>query len=255
MTKSATQIIARLSGSKSRASATDVGLVIRHCAVQQYSMPVDDVRALIKTVVYWFKDACLKAGYDRKKVTALTTKFRDAGRRSAPWKATSSKVPGLPQDGDDGNRKDRWLLPKDHKFYSSEINATLVEVKYLLQAMSMDGAPISKLFDIGDLFTPWLVEHSVAPGQYIDPVQLIQIEFSDFIATPRNVQSGHLNPLDRGGRHLPDNTFLMLSRSNQLQGNLKVSELLSLMKRIVAEHDKNEIQGSRLEELIREQAV
>lgn len=255
MTTSASEIIARLSGSRAHVSLADVKPIIRHCAIRQYSMSDSEARALIKTIVFWFKESCLAAGYDETKVRALTTKFRDAGRRSAPWKPTSSRVPGRPQDGSDGNRINRWLLPEDHKFYANELNATLVEVKYALQTMSMEGAPRSSIFEIGDLFTPWLVEHEVAPGQYFDPVQLTPIKFSEFIADPRAVQSGHLNPLDRGGRHVPDNTFLMLFRSNQIQGNLKVSELLSLMERIVAEHAQKKSQGSRLEELIREQTV
>jgi hypothetical protein len=52
----------------------------------------------------------------------------------------------------------------------------------------------------------------------------------------RTIQSGHLHPLDRGGKHEPANAFLMLHRSNQLQGNLTVEELIALMDEIVKRH-------------------
>jgi hypothetical protein len=68
----------------------------------------------------------------------------------------------------------------------------------------------------------------------------VPISLNSFIAEPRSVQSGHLIPLDREGRHVPDNTFLMLARSNQLQGNLTVAELLGLMEQIVERHRHNE---------------
>lgn len=36
--------------------------------------------------------------------------------------------------------------------------------------------------------------------------------------------------------HVPSNTFLMLARSNQLQGNLTLDELIGLMRTIVTQH-------------------
>jgi hypothetical protein len=81
---------------------------------------------------------CVNFGYDARQVLRITTKMRDAGRRSPPWKPTSSRVPGRPQDGSDGNRIKRWLLAADHKFYADEINATLVEVKYYLQLLQYE---------------------------------------------------------------------------------------------------------------------
>lgn len=47
--------------------------------------------------------------------------------------------------------------------------------------------------------------------------------------------------LDRdGGRHVPGNTFLIFSRSNQLQGNMTLNELLTLAARLVERHKANE---------------
>jgi hypothetical protein len=188
-----------------------------------------------------FKTLLLSAGYEERKIRAIITKFRDAGRRSAPWKPTSSRIPGRPQDGKDGNRINRWELSAEHKFYATQVNATLVEVKYFLQALSMNGSPVLPDNSIQNSFI-WLLEHPVKPGIYLDPIQLIHIEFSQLIDSARTIQSGHLIPLDRGGTHIPQNTFLMLDRSNQIQGNQTLDELLELMTRVVkGYHEKGRI--------------
>jgi hypothetical protein len=85
------------------------------------------------------------------------------------------------------------------------------------------------------------VKHEVTPGTYLDPLQRKKIDFNEFIKNPRIVQSGHLIPLDREGKHIPKNTFLMLSESNQMQGNQKIEELLKLMEYIVTQHKINPI--------------
>ena len=195
----------------------------------------DDARELIEAIGLAFKYHLESHGFPEKAVKQIRTKFRDAGRRSAPWKPTSSRVPGRPQDGKDGNRINRWLLPPDHKFYATEVNATLVEAKYYLQAWSMANAPELPPDSLQDCFV-WLVGHRVIPNAYRDPVQLCPIDLRAFAEDRRLVQSGHLRPLDRDGKHIPSNTFLMLARSNQLQGNLTLDELVGLMQTIVREH-------------------
>lgn len=193
-----------------------------------------EAQELITNVKKVFDDVmCNK--YPERDVRRLTTKFRDAGRRSAPWKPTSSRVPGRPQDGSDGNRINRWLLPPDHKFYADEKNACLVEVRYYLMALSFQNAPVVNNIDFQNCFG-WLLSHPIAPDNYLDPIQLISIDMDQVITDARLIQSGHLYPLDRGGKHEPKNTFLMLARSNQLQGNLSVDELLALMESIVTKH-------------------
>jgi hypothetical protein len=177
----------------------------------------------------------LEADHDERQITRITTKFRDSGRRSPPWKPTSSRVPGRPQDGADGNRISRWRLEEGHKFYASEIVATLVEVKYYLQALSMTGAPQLPPGTIQTAFL-WLVEHPVEPGVYVDPIQRIPISIHAVVDDARLIQSGHLVPLNRGGRHEPSNAFLMLARSNQIQGDLTLEELLTLMREILSRH-------------------
>lgn len=208
---------------------------IHQLAIKEYSISNEEARILIKSLARLFREHCLYQGIDKRSITKITTKFRDAGRRSAPWKAASSRVPGRPQDGSDGNRINRWLLPTDHKFYADEIAATLVECKYILQTMSMiEFPPLSN--DILKNSFNWLLNHELTPGMYKDPIQLVNISFIRFLQNPRSLQSGHFIPLDRGGIHYPTNTFLMLFRSNQIQGNLTLEELLEFMESTLARH-------------------
>lgn len=201
---------------------------------KQFSLNPHEAQKLIKLIkVVFDKFMCDK--YNERDVRRLTTKFRDAGRRSAPWKPTSSRVPGRPQDGADGNRINRWLLEKDHKFYANEVISCLVEIKYYLIALSFQNAPIINNDDFNNAFI-WLIGHKIAPGEYKDPIQLIDIDMDQVIKDARTIQSGHLHPLDRDGKHEPSNTFIMLARSNQLQGNLTLEELLILMEEIIKKH-------------------
>ncbi len=208
---------------------------LKTLAKDEYNITPENVRLMIADISSVFTKTLREAGHDARQILRITTKFRDAGRRSPPWQPASKKVPGRPQDGADGNRRRRWDFPQVHKFYASENDATLTEVKYFLQALSMDDAPELPPDTIQDSF-PWLIEHRVVPGQYLDPIQLIPINLLEVLADARKIQSGHLIPLDRDGRHEPRNAFLMLALSNQLQGNLTVDELLALMQRILDKH-------------------
>ena len=198
-------------------------------------MRVAAVRELMQLTIQLFRTLMVEKGHERQDVNRITTKFRDAGRRSPPWRAVSARVPGRPQDGSDGNRRNRWLFEPSHKYYADEVTANLVEVKYYLQALSMDNAPIVPCDDFEGAWG-WLVDHAVKPGEYRDPIQLVPIDLDRFVANRRYVESGHLIPLDRGGRHVVSNSFLMIIGSNRLQGNLTLDELLVLMNRIVERH-------------------
>lgn len=208
---------------------------IQYLAQLRFDISEEQVRELIAEMTYVFSAACVNFGYAKREVLRVTTKMRDAGRRSPPWKPTSSRVPGRPQDGSDGNRIKRWLLPLGNKFYATEIEATLVEVKYYLQLLSMNDAPPLPPNTLQTCFE-WLVEHDVKPCGYLDPIQLIPVSLKEVIEDAKTIQSGHLHPLDRGGKHVPQNAFLMLHRSNQLQGNMTVEELIALMGEIVRRH-------------------
>jgi hypothetical protein len=211
---------------------------IRIIANKQDKISHNEVREIISLVSSIFTTACLDYGYDARQILRVKTKLRDAGRRSPPWKPTSSRVPDRPQAGSDGNRILRWKLKRRHKFYANEMTATLTEVKYYLQLLSMDDAPEFPENTIQECFS-WLIEHDIKPGYYLDPIQLIPISLRSIIDDARVIQSGHLYPLDRGGKHEPENAFLMLLRSNQLQGNLTIDELIQLMDEIVKRHKKH----------------
>ena len=218
-------------------SLTDRLARISVLAKKGCAITVEEVRELMTLITRVFREHLIENGFDERQITRLTTKLRDAGRRSPPWKPTSSRVPGRPQDGSDGNRISRWLMHPDNKFYADEINATLVEVKYYLQLLSMLEAPPLPGITLSTDFN-WLIDHEVRPDAYLDPLQKISISLKEVINDARIIQSGHINPLDRGGKHVPSNTFLMLKGSNNLQGNLTFDELLTLMSDILKRHSK-----------------
>lgn len=200
-----------------------------------YSISVEEGQLFMREMTGFTRNHLREAGFPEKGIEAVITKLRDAGRRSPPWKPTSSLVPGLPQDGADGNRQLRWLFEPDHKFYADEVTATLVEIRYYLQILSMKNAPPLPEGAFQEDFI-WLTGHKIEPGRYKDPIQLIDIDLQEVLENPRLCQSGHLIPLDREGRHEPSNAFLMLARSNQLQGNMTLDELLQLMHEILERH-------------------
>lgn len=195
----------------------------------------DEIRQAISIMPKYFRALLARDGHDERESRALTTKFRDAGRRSAPWKAFSSRVAGRPQDGSDGNRISRWLLPLDHKQYATEADASLVEISFYLQALSFKDAPKIQDPEFSRAWG-WLTTHEIIPGAYVDPIQVREISMSKVLKTPRMMTSGHIVPLDRGGKHQVGNVFLVLHRSNQMQGNMTLDEFLWLSETIVEKH-------------------
>jgi hypothetical protein len=95
-------------------------------ACRKNDLTTEETVTLLRLVKKHSEAQWLKQGHPPEITRAIHTKFNDAGRRSAPWRAFSKKMPGRPQDGGDGNRINRWLLPVDHKFYATEKIATLV---------------------------------------------------------------------------------------------------------------------------------
>lgn len=192
----------------------------------------EDAGQLIKLWARLFRELLIANGVPSRQVTRLTTKFRDAGRRSPPWQPGSETGNRRPQDGEDGNRRTRWLFDEPHKFYADEVTATLTEVRYFLQTLSMQGAPE---IPGGRLETEFrvILGHPLRPGMFLDPIQKIPVEFQKFVNNPRYVESGHYVPLGKGGRHTPDNATLMLKDSNRLQADLTLGELLEIMAGIL----------------------
>lgn len=197
------------------------------------SMAEADVDALMERTPQLFRALLREAGaYPESRITAVITKFRDAGRRSPPTAVASSRGPGRAKDAADGNRANRWQLPSQHRYYTDKRSAQLVEIRYYLQLLSMLDAPPLRSSRATTAFV-WLLGHELRPGEYKDPIMLRDISFTRFLERPRRVTSGHLIPLARGGRHEPDNTFLMLSRANSLQGDLTFDEFLALIDDIL----------------------
>ena len=195
-----------------------------------------DARRLITIWPDLFRKLLIANGVEARRVTRLTTKFRDAGRRSPPWKPGSETGNRRPQDGADGNRRTRWLFEKDHKFFADEVTATLTEVRYFLQTLSMKGAPQIPGKRLETEFMT-ILGHPLKPGMFLDPIQKIPVEFREFVNNPRYIESGHYVPLGKGGRHTPDNATLMLRDSNRLQADLTVDELLGIMAAILERQD------------------
>jgi hypothetical protein len=216
------------------------------------SLSDDQITGVIKMLPKFFRELLVVNGIEERAAKALTTKFRDAGRRSAPWKAFSSKVAGRPQDGEDGNRINRWMLPTDHKQYATEREATLVEISFYMQALSFTNAPKIAEPSFENAWS-WILGHPVRQGKYLDPIQLRPISLTKVLESPRMITSGHINPLDRGGKHEIGNVFLVLHRSNQMQGNMTLSEFLLASNEIVEKHREHgtfpELEGQDLMKL------
>jgi len=196
----------------------------------------EDARTLMRLWSELFRKLLITNGVEARQITRLTTKFRDAGRRSPPWQPGSETGNRRPQDGADGNRRNRWLFERVHKFYADEVTATLSEIRYFLQTLSMQGAPE---IPGGRLETEFMtiLGHPLKPGMFLDPIQKIPVEFQKFVNNPRYLESGHYVPLGKGGRHTPDNATLMLRDSNRLQADLTVNELLEIMAGILERQD------------------
>jgi hypothetical protein len=192
----------------------------------------DEVESLRRASRKVFRHAL--RGSDPKQVNALLTKFHDAGPRSAPTRAFSKTVPGRPQNGADGNRVNRWHLPPGDPQFATRRDGTLVEIRYILQALSMEGAPAlgAGWAEAWAFLVP--EQHQVAPGKFRDPIQGVAVALDDVLQNPRLVTSGHLKPLAEGGQHVPDNCSLMLQRSNVLQGSATLQELAEESGRVVA---------------------
>jgi len=207
----------------------------------QQCLTEEDVRSLISDVkaLFWF--TLSRAGVNDDVIRMMSTKFHDAGRRSPPWQAGSARGTfRRPQDGADGNRQRRWLFPTEHKFYAGEIVATLTEVRFYFQTLSMDGAPHLQGNELRDPAIP-ILGHPLEPGKFLDPISKLPVKFTDFVQDRRAVESGHIIPLGSEldgvrGRHNVQNATLMLRDSNRIQADMTVPELMQMFEGILRRH-------------------
>lgn len=72
---------------------------LKELVENQQKASLDQVREMISLTSQSFTMHLEQNGFDKRQIVRLTTKLRDPGRRSPPWKAFSSRVPGRPQDG------------------------------------------------------------------------------------------------------------------------------------------------------------
>ena len=198
-----------------------------------------DVDLALELMFAWRRlldDILAKSG-DQAVATQILRKY-DAGRRSPPWQEGSVKKAGArrPQDGDDGNRRSRWLFEKTHEFYATKTMACLVELKFVLQTFSMVNGP-SFPNDCTDLQTnPLLVKivgHKIEPGRFVDPLTQECPDFNKFKADRRYLEAGHIKPHGRRGRHTCENATLAYRVSNRMQSDLTIDETLENMAKML----------------------
>ena len=171
---------------------------------------------------------------DQKKVgTQILRKFNDAGRRSPPWKPGSARLGQIrPQDGADGNRQNRWLFDTKHEYYATKTHACFVELRYVFQILSMNNAiqlPAALHTLRSDPIYQKILGYSIQIGAFRDPLTQDPVNFNSFVNDRRYLESGHIIPLARGGKHTIKNATLMLRASNRLQADMTIAEVLQFM--------------------------
>ena len=171
----------------------------------------------------------------------ILRKFNDAGRRSPPWRPGSARPGAIrPQDGADGNRRNRWLFGEDHEFFATMTMACFVELKYVLQTFSMLNAPPLPDECRDFIEHPILIRilgHRISPGAFLDPLTKETPDLNEFKRDRRYIESGHIVPHGRGGRHIVDNSTLMLRSSNRMQADFTIQEAVENMVHVLRKHD------------------
>jgi hypothetical protein len=195
----------------------------------------DDSYELLRKLRQLLRDVLQEKGIEKKIIQAFLTKFVDSGRRSPPWQQGNEDGHRRPQDGADGNRQNRWLFDTEHPYYATKSMGCLVEIKFILQTFSMGN--VSNLpSDILQNSFNGLLDHVLAPGLFVDPLTGNVIDFNKFVADRKYLESGHINPHGRGGRHTYNNATLMLRDSNRQQADLTIDECLENMAIILKNH-------------------
>ena len=195
----------------------------------------NDAYVLLLKVRKLFMDFLIQSNIDERSVEAMLRKFNDAGRRSPPWQTCSETGHRRPQDGADGNRRNRWEFDPSHEFYATKSMGCLVEIRFVLQTLSMINAPELPTDDLKDSFIG-VLGHKLEPGQFFDPLTKESPDFNRFVEDRRYLESGHIVPHARGGRHDYRNATLMLRDSNRQQADFTIDECVERMARIISNH-------------------
>lgn len=187
-----------------------------------------------------FRYILMDSGEERV-ANQILRKFNDAGRRSPPWRPGSARPGAIrPQDGADGNRRNRWLFQRGHEYFATRTMACFVELKLVLQTFSMLNAPPLPDESRDFIDHPLLVRilgHPIRPGAFLDPLIKDSPDLDRFKADRRYIESGHIVPHGRQGRHTVDNSTLMLRSSNRMQADFTIQEALENMAQILRNNE------------------
>jgi hypothetical protein len=195
----------------------------------------DDSYELLRKLKQLLRDVLRETVNEEKIIQAILRKFNDSGRRSPPWQQGNEDGHRRPQDGADGNRQNRWLFDDKHPYYATKSMGCLVEIKFILQTFSMDNIPNLPSNILQNSFNG-IIDHDLTPGVFSDPLTGHVIDFNKFVADRKYLESGHINPHGRGGRHTYKNATLMLRDSNRQQADLTINECLENMAIILRNH-------------------
>jgi len=188
----------------------------------------EDAYELLMKVRKLFRDLLRENDIPEEVIKSMLTKFNDSGRRSPPW-----------QEGNEhGNRQNRWLFANNHPYHATQSMGCLVEIKFVLQTLSMRNAPNFPSDLLRNSFTE-ILNHELVPGTFSDPLTGDILDFNEFANDGRYVESSHITPHARGGRHSYENSTLMHRDSNRLQADLPIGECLDYMVRILRNHGFN----------------
>ncbi|MCH7969308.1 MAG: hypothetical protein IH841_08720 [Thaumarchaeota archaeon] len=185
-----------------------------------------------------FKGFLLFNGIKERIVDSMLRKFNDAGRRSPPWLAGSQTGNRRPQDGADGNRRNRWLFPKTHDYYATKSMGCLVELRFVLQTLSMLNAPKLPSEILKNSFVT-ILQHELMPRNFLDPLTKQSPDFNKFVKDRRYIESGHVVPHAKSGKHNYKNATLMLRDSNRQQADYTIDECIRNMVLVLSNHGYN----------------
>lgn len=185
-----------------------------------------------------FKSVLLQAGIDETVLKSILTKFTDSGRRSAPWRDGSETGHRRPQDGADGNRQNRWLFDPAHEYYATKSMGCLVEIRFILQTLCMQNSPQLPSDILKDSFNG-ILGHDLTPGKFLDPLTKESPDFNEFVRDRRYIESGHVIPHARSGKHNYKNATLMLRDSNRQQADYTIDECIQNMALVLSNHGYN----------------
>lgn len=137
------------------------------------------------------------------------------------------------------NREKRWEAHPDSVQYALRRNCMKIETKLLLQIATFEGCDIRLVHNLQqDGLLPALFEYCKCP---ITGDNIQYNEFADDALHPvhgkSKFQVGHLNPLkasdiDGANGHTAGNISWISENGNRIQGNLAISEVNALLKRI-----------------------